>query len=108
MTNENLMKREAPTIALDYDGTATTSIPFWTAFIHTARASGYKVIMVTMRTPQEAEEIDEHILATGIQVIATSRKGKRHFCSKLGIHPTIWIDDSPEFVLLDALPVEQE
>jgi hypothetical protein len=88
--------------ALDYDGTCTSHIPFWTAFIVQARASGIAVIVVTMRTPEEGKWIDMAIAEAANAVICTSRKAKREFCASLALHPDVWIDDAPAAILFDA------
>jgi len=90
------------TIALDYDGTITTNVPFWAFFIKRARDFGYQVVLITMRTPEEAKDIDERILDTGIKVIPTSRQAKADYCREHGIDVKIWIDDNPHWILLDA------
>jgi len=93
-----------PVIALDYDGTCTTNIPFWAKFIALADAAGYHVLLVTMRTPEECAHIDPRI-SSQCDIIPTSRKAKREFLDELDIDPVIWIDDQPDFILMDAQPI---
>ena len=96
------MEREAPKIiALDYDGTCTTHINFWTLFIEAATKCGFRVLLVTMRTPEEAQDIAHSITTRVERVICTSRKAKIAFLQDLGIHPAIWIDDMPQALFQD-------
>lgn len=91
-------------LCLDYDGTYTNDPPFWDRFITLSRDSGHTVICATMRF--EMSEGESVKLALGKRVSAiyfTSRKAKKPFLEKLGIHPDIWIDDTPEWLLRDAL-----
>lgn len=97
------MSSEPIIIALDYDGTVTRDHEFWLKFIEDSHNRGHIVYLVTMRYPHEESSIDQKIKDAVKQVILTSRHAKRAFCSKLGIHPHIWIDDQPDFILLGAL-----
>lgn len=98
-------------ISLDYDGTASTNVPFWTAFVEMAKSQGYDVIIVTMRDRHEAKEIESELLAAVSIVVCTNRQAKKQFCNDLGIDPQIWIDDMPWAVYLNAngqTPVPKE
>ena len=90
-----------PIIALDYDGTITLNVPFWVDFINRAEMAGFAVAIVTMRYPEEKESMDHRILAHP-WIITTERHAKREFCAAFGVHPAIWIDDQPNFILFDA------
>jgi hypothetical protein len=89
-------------IALDYDGTANTNIPFWTAFTKIAINANYDVYIVTMRNEEEAFDIEPCLADAVKAVICTNRKAKLDFCRDLGIKIDIWIDDFPAAVFLDA------
>lgn len=93
---------DKPLIALDYDGTITTNIPFWVNFIKLAEAAGYAVAIVTMRYPSEKSSMDQRILDACPWVITTERRAKKEFCALFGVHPAIWIDDNPFWILMDA------
>jgi len=77
-------------IALDYDGTYTEDTELWNRFIELCRDK-HEVICVTMRYPTEEVDIP-------IPIIYTSRRAKKIYCSAMGIHFDIWIDDSPEWL----------
>ena len=79
-------------IALDYDGTYTADPHFWRSFIESAQDNGHTVICVTMRYP------DEHI-EMPCEVIYTSRKAKVPFMGSIGRSVSVWIDDSPHWLL---------
>jgi hypothetical protein len=89
-------------IALDYDGTANTNIPFWTMFAQTAKVQGYDVYIVTMRSSEEAMDIEPCLADAVKAVVCTNRKAKLEFCREAGITVDIWIDDFPAAVFLDA------
>lgn len=89
-------------ISLDYDGTASTNVPFWTAFARSAKSVGYAVMIVTMRDYEEATLIEPELAHAVDAIVCTDRKAKKDFCQKLGIHPQIWIDDMPWAVYLDV------
>jgi hypothetical protein len=93
---------EKKIIALDYDETCTLAIPFWAKFIDQAFLAGFHVLIVTMRYPEECSDIDPRI-SNRCDVLPTSRQAKKDFCADLGIFPAIWIDDSPQFVFIDAI-----
>ena len=87
-------------IALDYDGTYTADPQLWLDFVNHAKSNGHTVHVVTMRYPQEAI-IDSELLSL-VEVYYTSRKAKKKFMRMLGIIPTIWIDDNPEWLFEDS------
>lgn len=87
--------------AIDYDGTITSDIDLWLEFIMTLRARGHVVLIVTMRTAEEALHINPRILSQVDRVIATSRKAKLPFVESLKIKPDIWIDDAPSLLFND-------
>ena len=92
---------ERPVIALDYDRTANSHVPFWRQFVHQAHDAGYDVIIVTMRATNEIEEIRELFGKYVRQIIATGYRAKREFCERLRINVAIWIDDAPQYILCD-------
>ena len=79
-------------IELDYDKTYTADPVLWDDFIVAAKARRHDVKIVTLRTPNEAIQID------GVEVIYTSRQAKmKHIVAD------IWIDDNPAWVYQDSL-----
>lgn len=98
---------EERNIALDFDATASTNIPFWQNFVVMAQSQNYKVYIVTARHSNNIEEIKLHFghLVTGI--IATGHKAKLAFCRDIGLHIDIWADDSPwnVYVNIDGTPL---
>lgn len=98
MTEE---QKAAPIIAIDYDGTITTNIPFWENFIKQAEEAAFRVCIVTWRTHEELhsgksmEPIDDRITDVCHWIIPTARTGKAEFCARYNIFPAIWIEDNP-------------
>jgi hypothetical protein len=78
-------------IALDYDGTYTADAELWNAFIHFATQKGHKVVILTMRFPQET------VVNVPCEVVYTSRRAKYNF-----IKADIYIDDKPSFLFNDG------
>jgi hypothetical protein len=88
-------------IALDYDGTVTLDETGWLEFVDMMRQRGHHVIVVTMR--HEHEPLQMIAPKTGeVPVVYTGRKAKQDFCAKMGVFFDVWIDDNPNFILLDA------
>lgn len=91
-------------IALDYDQTFTRDPKAWTEFIHLMQREGHTVYCVTMRYA-EGKEYNEVQRAVGHLVdglFCTARKGKRSFMSARQINIDVWVDDTPDFILMDA------
>lgn len=89
-------------IALDYDGTYTADPRLWFAFVKLAQTLGHTVLCVTMRSKEEARDMDPELIVEVSQLICTNRKAKKPFVEDLGINIDIWIDDNPEWILHDA------
>lgn len=91
-------------IALDYDDTYTRDSKFWLFFIAAVEYAQHDIICVTMRTEAERALIDPEFLdLMGERIYCTSRQAKKDYMNGLGIFPDIWIDDTPEFIVKDAL-----
>jgi len=89
-------------VALDYDGTYTKDPELWLLFIKLAQARGHEVVVATMRTFEETHDMDERLTDLINRVVPTDRMAKKPFLASYGMRPDIWIDDQPEFLLLDA------
>lgn len=91
-------------LALDYDDTYTRDPIFWDSVISLATQRGHSVICVTMRedVPHEANEVREALAHQVEEIIFTNRKAKyKHVCDK-GYYMSVWVDDNPHFVHMDA------
>ncbi len=86
---------ERRTIALDFDATASTNIPFWKNFVVMAHSQNYDVYLVTARHANNIEEIKLHFGGLVRDIIATGHKAKQPFCQDMGLRMDIFIDDSP-------------
>ena len=85
-------------ICLDYDETYTEFKQLCEFIISKQTELGYKVILCTMRYPEEKTD-DLEYLEKRIQVYYSSRQGKQAYLESLGVHPSIWIDDCPRWII---------
>ena len=91
-------------IALDFDRTFTSDIPFWRTFVLHALERGHTVYCVTARHDNETnrkqiEELFGPIVFPQLGgVIYTQHQSKRAVAQGLGVRIDIWIDDMPEGV----------
>ena len=88
-------------IALDYDETYTLDSEFWDLVISAATRRGHAVIVATMRHEHEGAEIKQDLADKVEAIIFTGRKAKIKFVEKAGYYPSVWIDDSPHWLLND-------
>lgn len=95
-------------IALDFDGTYTADPGLWDAFIENARARGHEVYCATMRNATiESKEVEDALGGKVDKIIYTNRKAKKvAFRIQCGRNPDIWIDDNPDWLYEDALPLK--
>ena len=89
------------TICLDYDGSYNVFPELFDMIIKQCLKQGYKVILATMRYPQE-EDSGLRELSKKIKIYYTGRKAKFIYLKNIGIEPDLWIDDRPDFILNDA------
>lgn len=86
-------------IAIDYDKTITLDPTLWRGFIKDAKGRGFKVLLVTMRAPEDNTNELRKMGKVVDKVIFTCKKAKKPFLEKMGIYPDVWVDDSPEYIL---------
>jgi hypothetical protein len=96
------------TLALDYDGTYTRDPDFWLEVIKLAQSRGHEVLIATMRTFEETDDMCDRLTELVHRIVPTAREAKLPFLLKFGIKPHIWIDDQPHFLLMNAQPIEDE
>ena len=84
-------------VCLDYDQTYTDFKELCNLIIDKQAEFGYKVILCTMRFPDE-EGDDLFELKNRINVYYSSRQAKREYLASLDIYPDICIDDCPEWI----------
>ena len=89
-------------LALDYDETYTRDPIFWNEVIALAARRGHSVICATMRYPFEGREVVEALGHVVEDIVFTSRKAKHNSVEDAGYIPSVWIDDSPNFIHNDA------
>lgn len=91
-------------IALDFDQTFTRDPKAWTDFIHLMQREGHTVYCVTMRYPEgkEYQVVNQALGHLVDGLFCTGRKGKRTFMAERQINIDVWIDDMPDFIIMDA------
>jgi DNA-binding LacI/PurR family transcriptional regulator len=92
------------TICIDYDGSFTDFPELFDRIIRSCKGLGYCIILATMRYPDEEDHGLKFIKEQyGIDIIYTSRLAKKPFLACRNIHPDLWIDDQPEWIIHDAI-----
>lgn len=86
-------------IAIDYDETYTEDPEFWDLVIGLAVNRGHSVICATMRHRYEGQEIIDNLGHKVERIIFTGRKAKVPAVHEAGYYPSVWIDDSPHWLL---------
>lgn len=87
----------------DYDGTITADRTTMEGVMRLMAQAGWKVIVCTMRYDRpEEKDTDLERLAITYPVYFSGRMAKAVYLSKMGIHPTIWIDDTPAWIMCNA------
>ena len=81
-------------LSLDFDDTYTRDPAFWDAFIVSAQKRGHTVYCVTMRTPEQGEQV-RNTVGRLVKCFFTSMQGKSAYMWNQGIKIDVWIDDMP-------------
>lgn len=89
-------------IAIDYDHTITTDVVLWLMIIRMLTRRGHSVVIATMRFEHEKKSMDARVIHAVPQIICTGRKAKKYVLAAMGIFPDIWVDDTPEFLFINA------
>jgi hydroxymethylpyrimidine pyrophosphatase-like HAD family hydrolase len=89
-------------LALDYDETYTRDPIFWDAVIKLAIQRGHSVICATMRHEHEGAEVIRDLGDQVEAIVFTGRKAKHGAVHAAGFMPSVWIDDSPNWIHQDA------
>lgn len=90
-------------IALDYDDTFTRDPDRWYAAMNLMKMGGHTIIGVTMRSPGQMGNVSLRYTELCDKIYCTSLHAKKPFLEKMGVFPHVWIDDTPEFILHNAL-----
>lgn len=95
-------------INLDYDGTFTSDPNFWTAFIHAAQLSGYKIFCISQRTDNwpNKEELRKAFPAS-VSIFLTNHNPKKEWAERRGIEIDIWIENNPLAIFESDCPTKQ-
>jgi hypothetical protein len=93
-------------ISLDFDDTYTRDPRFWDLFAQSAIAQGHTIICVTMRYPEEGQQVRESLgkIIGEDNLYFTGRLAKEKFMLNLGINVSVWVDDRPFWILNSAAP----
>lgn len=90
-------------IALDFDDTYTLYPKLWNDIIRMFQASGFNVYCVTARPDDHMEQVYKSLsgVIERTMVINTSLRAKKEYVRKHhGIHIHVWIDDTPEAIVI--------
>jgi len=90
-------------IALDYDNTFDRDPDSWYEAMLRMKMGGHTIIGATMRYPSEASGMSKRYEALCTKIYFTSRQAKKSFLAERGQRVDVWIDDTPEWILGDAL-----
>jgi hypothetical protein len=88
-------------ISLDFDDTYTRDPALWEAFVVSAMHRGHIVYVVTLRTPEQGDDVMNTIgkVVGAGKVYFTSMQSKKNFMWKNGIRIDVWIDDMPDCIV---------
>ena len=84
-------------ISLDYDNTYTRDPDSWNHFIYIMSAAGHRVYCVTLRTPEQGDEVRNSI-GKLVECHFTSMQSKSKYMYARGISIDVWIDDMPSCI----------
>lgn len=98
-----IIKGSLMNIAIDYDDTYTKDPDTWLRVISILKSAGHNVYCVTMRHPNEFDDFDDRLIDICTSVICTCRQAKARVVEQRGIKIHVWIDDSPKWILFDAI-----
>jgi len=80
------------TICLDYDGSYTEFPELFNMIISKAQEMGHKVILATMRYPEEIDDQLKYIRDTyNVPLYFTCRRAKLQHLADLHIYPNLWV-----------------
>ena len=85
-------------IAIDFDNTFSANVDMWRSIIGSCHYNKTaRFILVTERNQShDNADLYRAIRYSGLtEVFFTSGEFKKQHLAKLGVHPDIWIDDSP-------------
>jgi acid phosphatase class B len=90
-------------IALDFDDTYTLHPELWNDVIEMFQKSGFNVYCVTARPDNHMEQVYRSL--SGViqedMILNTSLRAKKEYVRKHhGIHIHVWIDDTPEAIVI--------
>lgn len=89
------------TICVDFDDVITDNQSAWISFISAFKSVGYRVIVCTYRNPNTSPEDLNFLKELNIPVFFTNYVAKKEYLKNNGITVDIWIDDTPETILLN-------
>lgn len=89
-------------LALDYDETYTRDPIFWDQVIKLATQRGHSIICATMRYEREGADVVRDLAHQVEAIVFTGRKAKFGAVYDAGYMPSVWIDDSPNWIHTDA------
>lgn len=88
-------------IAFDYDGTISEDLAGWLEVMHSMKARGHEIFVVTFRDERYDMNDDlQFIYDEDFEIYYTRGVAKRWWCEQFGPgNVDVWIDDKPEAIL---------
>jgi hypothetical protein len=100
-SRNSFMAYEPKVIGVDFDETISDNETAWLGVMQLLERSGYHVVIVTWRKPDEWPSDLKMFVDKGFKVYYTSRQSKQKFMNAQGIKVSIWIDDNPAAILFN-------
>lgn len=94
------------TIVVDWNGTFTEFADLLLPFMLKAKEAGHRVIICTMRYPEEGDDLRS--VSHTFEIIYTSRQAKVPYLMSKDIYPDLWIDDNPLWLYIDSKDINNE
>lgn len=90
-------------ISMDFDDTYTRDPAAWDRVIEILRLAGHTVYVITMRHRSEGKDVEAALAGKVDGIYYTGRRAKEAFMYAQRIRIDVWIDDSPNWILNNAI-----
>ena len=95
------MTFDTPVVAFDYDWTISRDPEFFLQQMMAYEQRGWQAIVVTYRHDYEHPEDLQFLIDKGYKVFFTGRLAKKNFMENKHYNVELWIDDSPETIVMN-------
>lgn len=90
------------TISFDFDGTFAADPQAWTQVVKLLQLADHKCVLCTNR-PADWGDAVETLVAGIMPIVFAGTDSKYNAMRKAGYKVDIWIDDMPEYIMLEGL-----